>query len=31
MSWATRYKASITNQNQGGGNKKEGLPHIQEI
>ena len=26
MSWATRYKASITNQNQGGGNKKEGLP-----
>ena len=26
MSWSTRYKASITNQNQGGGNKKEGLP-----
>ena len=26
MSWTTRYKASITNQNQGGGNAKEGLP-----
>ena len=26
MSWVTRYKASITNQNQGGGNAKEGLP-----
>ena len=26
MSWATRFKSSMTNQNQGGGNKKEGLP-----
>lgn len=26
MSWTKTYKASITNQNQGGGNAKEGLP-----